>query len=85
MTVLNCLVLIPLYATGDPLNEDQISDQTTGQHIALLLITILNALAIEAKVISAFTLIMFLYTAGSLVLMYFYWRKCLQWRFKELS
>ena len=49
------------------------------------MITVLNATNVIPKLITVFVLIMGLYTAGTLVLMYFYWKRSLNWRFKDLS
>jgi len=43
MSVFNIIVLMPIYATGDPKDPNIVLNSETGQTISLLLITILNA------------------------------------------
>ncbi len=85
MSAFNCLTLIPMYASGNPANASLLEDPGTNQGITLLFITVINATNNLPKIIGCFSLIIAFYSSGMLVMMYFYWKRSLAWRFKNIS
>jgi hypothetical protein len=87
MAFFNCSILIPIYATGDPKDPSLLRDHDVAgdKVITLLVITVLNATGVESKIIAAYVLILGFYTAGTLLLMFFYWKKSLSWQFTDLA
>ena len=84
MTLFNSVILIPIYGTGYPSKPDLLIDPETKETISLLTITVLNASGNIAKMISVYTMILIFYTFGTLAFMFFYWKRCLSWSFKDL-
>ncbi len=84
VSLFNCLVMIPIYATGDPSDPALLRDESSRQVIQLLLITIANATGNSAKVAAAFIMNTALYTTACLIFIYFYWKRSLSWRFHDL-
>ena len=84
MTVFNAAVLIPIYATGDPIEHKIIEDPETKQTVTLLVITILNVTGSISKLTASFILILGFYTAATFIFMFFYWKRSLEWRFKDI-
>lgn len=85
MTLFNCAILIPFYATGDPSSPELIRDPNTKQDITLLLLTVLNASGNMNKLVAVYVLILGLYTGATLFFMFLYWKRSLSWRFKDLD
>lgn len=81
MTLFNCAILIPIYATGEPSDPNLLIDKDISgdQVISLLVITVLNVTGTPAKMITVYILILGFYTAGTLLLMFFYWKRSLSW------
>jgi hypothetical protein len=81
MAIFNCVILIPIYSTGDPSDPSLLIDKDISgdQVISLLVITVLNVTGTPVKMITVYILILGFYTAGTLLLMFFYWKQSLSW------
>ena len=75
------IVLVPIYATGDPEKPSLVYDETAGMKIALLLISIVNCTKIQAKVAVSFGIILIFYTSAIFFFIFLFWKRSLRWRF----
>ena len=83
VTVTSLAIVIPLYLSGDPLPEDDAGIQ---HHISFLSrINILNISASFGKAATIFSIMFLLYTTLTLSLVFFYWKKSMEWRYKQHS
>lgn len=85
MAMYNCILLIPIYATGDPIDLSVITDKETNDIITLLVLTVLNITGSYPKMVTVYILVLLCYTFGVVLLMFFYLKKSLSWRFQDLS
>lgn len=79
------IVLVPIYATGDPEKPSLVYDETAGMKIALLLISIVNCTKIQAKVAVSFGIILIFYTSAIFFFIFLFWKRSLRWRFREMK
>jgi hypothetical protein len=77
------IILVPIYATGDPDKPSLVYDETAKMKIALLLISIVNCTKNPIKVGFSYALILTFYTSGIFLLIFFFWKRSLSWRFRE--
>jgi hypothetical protein len=84
ITMFNFLVFLPIYITGDPAKIEDIKDKG-GQTVLLALFTSINISGNSDKQLSVFVLMIILYTIGAFVLIFFYWRKSVNWRYRKHS
>lgn len=79
VTVISLLIIIPIYLSGVPLA----ADAPTGfiHQIGLSRITILNITAENSKPAAVFALMYILTTSIALIMLFFYWRKSMEWRY----
>ena len=81
--VLSAIILVPIYATGDPSDPDIIFDKNSNMIISLLLISVVNCTADPIKFSAAFGIIIAFYTAGTFLFMFKFWKLSLSWRIKD--
>lgn len=79
-TVLSMLIVIPIYLTGKANKDDSPVD--VAEYVGLSRITILNITADEIKPAIIFCIIFVLYTNIALIMLFFYWKKSLEWRYR---
>jgi hypothetical protein len=84
VTVFNALVFLPMYLTGHPKDQKDVID-TEKNVIILALLTSINISGSPAKQVAVFVLMMSIYTLGAFCLMYFYWKKSMEWRYRKHS
>ncbi len=83
LTVINFLILIPIYVTGRNDGDGMVNE--LNQLVLIRIITLLNIKNDVSKVTSVFVVIIISYTVLTFVLMYNYWKKSYAWRHKEHS
>ncbi len=81
--LLSAIILIPIYATGDPFPPEIIFDKNYNMNVSLLYITVVNCSGNALKVSASFGIIIAFYTAGTFLLMFKYWKLSLSWRIKD--
>jgi Late exocytosis, associated with Golgi transport len=84
LTLFNCLVLVPIYVTGSPSKREEVEDKEH-QTIVIALLTSINISGNPAKQVAVFVMMMVTCTAGAFLLMFFYWQKSMQWRYRNHS
>lgn len=80
LAIINLLIVLPIYATGDP--EPVKDSKKSNQMSALAIITILNITARPTKVVIVFGILFFVYSFLALWFVYIYWRKSAEWRYR---
>lgn len=81
--MLSAIILVPIYATGDPSDPNIIIDDNTKMTISLLLISVVNCTGNSYKFSAAFGIIIAFYTAGTFLFMFKFWKLSLSWRIKD--
>jgi Late exocytosis, associated with Golgi transport len=83
VTMMNLLIVIPIYAFGDNTGQEMYNHH--GELVLVRLLSLLNIKHDDSKVAIVFTFNMFFYTLMTLYLMKTYWYKSYNWRHKEHS
>jgi len=73
-----------MYATGRPSDPALILDKQN-MTISLLLISVVNCSGYPLKISASFGIIIALYTAGTLLFMFQFWKLSLSWRIKDFE
>lgn len=81
--LLSAIILVPIYATGDPSDPAIIYDKGSKMNISLLYISVVNCSGNPLKISAAFGIIISFYTAGTLLFMFKFWKLSLSWRIKD--
>lgn len=84
MTLFNSLVFLPMYVTGHATKPEDVQDANHNT-ILIALLTSINIQGSPNKQIAVFTLMMIFYTCGAFFLMFLYWKKSMNWRYKKHS
>ena len=84
ITLFNFLTFMPIYVTGDPKTVQDIQD-SNHDTIVIALMTAINITGNSIKQQIIFILMMLVYSVGAFMLMFFYWRKSVHWRYRKHS
>jgi hypothetical protein len=84
LSIINVVIFIPIYVSGDPDDPKNIHDKD-GKLSIVSLLTILNITGNLRKVTAAYALMTIFYTTAAFTFMFFYWKKSINWRYKKHS
>jgi hypothetical protein len=74
-----------MYATGQPKDNSEVEEKETGRTIFMALLTILNITGNNTKLLAIYVMMTLFYTVGAFLLMFFYWKKSTEWRYRKHS
>ena len=83
ITLVNIIIIIPIYCSGKPLKHDDVDHNESLSELSIL--TILNITASHSKVGAVYILILIIYSTFALTMAFYYWKKSSEWRFRMHS